>query len=171
MDWQYLFTKTDGRIGRQQFWLGAVVMIVIGFVLSIIINFVTGGFNMNPAADADAAMGTFRSAAIANFIVFLLLFWPMAALMIKRRHDRGSAGNEVWAYVGLALLTQILALLGIDYSATALPGTDTFVVVPGFISGGLSFIVGIFALYLLVVCGFLKGNEGENAYGPDPLAS
>lgn len=171
MDWQNLYTKMDGRIGRQQFWLGAVVMIVVGIVLSIIVNFVTGGFNMTPAADAEAAMAAFRAACIANIIVFIILVWPITALMIKRRHDRGSAGNEVWAYVGLALMAQLLTLFGIDYSAIMVPGTDAYVVTPGFISGGLGFIVGVFALYLLVVCGFLKGNEGPNAYGPDPLAS
>ncbi len=171
MDWQYLYTQMDGRIGRKQFWLGAVVMVVIGIVLSILVNFFTGGFNMTPAADAETAMAAFRAACIANIVVFVLLVWPLAALMIKRRHDRGSSGNDVWAYIGLALVAQLLTLFGIDYSAVQIPGTDSYVVTPGFMSGGLGFIVGIFALYLLVVCGFLKGNEGANAYGPDPLAS
>jgi len=34
---------------------------------------------------------------------------------------------------------------------------------------GLGIIVGIYAIYLLVVLGFLKGTSGPNNYGPDPL--
>ena len=32
------------------------------------------------------------------------------------------------------------------------------------------YAIGIFALYLLVVMGFLRGTPGPNQYGPDPLA-
>jgi uncharacterized membrane protein YhaH (DUF805 family) len=33
----------------------------------------------------------------------------------------------------------------------------------------LGIVVGIFALYLLVVLGFLRGTPGPNQYGPDPV--
>jgi uncharacterized membrane protein YhaH (DUF805 family) len=33
----------------------------------------------------------------------------------------------------------------------------------------LSLVVGVFAIYLLVVLGFLRGTVGPNQYGPDPL--
>ena len=34
---------------------------------------------------------------------------------------------------------------------------------------GLLLSIPIFAIYLLVVLGFLKGSDGANQYGPDPL--
>jgi uncharacterized membrane protein YhaH (DUF805 family) len=33
----------------------------------------------------------------------------------------------------------------------------------------LGLVAGILGIYLLVVCGFLKGTAGSNNYGPDPL--
>jgi len=35
----------------------------------------------------------------------------------------------------------------------------------------LQFLVFVFAVYMLVQVGFLKGTEGPNQYGPDPLAT
>ena len=57
--------------------------------------------------------------------------------------------------------------LGIGMSTMDVGGTS--IPVPGPIVTGLGFIVGIYAIYLLVVLGFLKGTAGPNNYGPDPL--
>lgn len=37
------------------------------------------------------------------------------------------------------------------------------------LSGLLGIILLVYAIYLLVVLGFLKGTAGPNNYGPDPL--
>lgn len=170
MDWKYLYTSFEGRIARKQFWFGVLGFIVVGIVLSLIANLITGGFSMTPATDAESAMAAFRAACLANIVVFVVLAWPSAALLIKRRHDRGSAGTEVWVYLAISLLGQLLTLVGFDYSAVEMPGTEGVVIMPGIIASGIGIIIFVFAAYLLVVCGFLKGDTGENAYGPDPLA-
>ena len=34
----------------------------------------------------------------------------------------------------------------------------------------MNFVPFIGAIWVLVECGFLRGTEGQNNYGPDPLA-
>lgn len=34
----------------------------------------------------------------------------------------------------------------------------------------MNFVPFIGAIWVLVECGFLRGTEGQNSYGPDPLA-
>jgi uncharacterized membrane protein YhaH (DUF805 family) len=58
----------------------------------------------------------------------------------------------------LAILVQIAFLMGDPVN----PGT---LVTAGFV------LSGIWALAMFVDLGFLRGTQGPNQYGPDPLAS
>ena len=42
MDWKYLFTTRDGRIGRQQWWLGLIVLVVAMWVIIFVLSMVFG---------------------------------------------------------------------------------------------------------------------------------
>ena len=117
MDWKYLFTSFAGRIGRQQMWMGIIVLTVIGLI-AFVIDMMLGTY------DAEAGVG------LVSGIVTLISLYPAFALYAKRWHDRGKSGW--WTLI---------------------------LVVP---------VIG--ALWWLVECGFLRGTEGPNQYGPDPLA-
>jgi uncharacterized membrane protein YhaH (DUF805 family) len=165
-----LFTSMDGRINRRPFWMGVIVLIIVSIVVSVILMSIMGVslFNMAMSGiDADTMMAMTRSAAWGSLIAFVIMAYPSAALMIKRRHDRGSSGIEVWALLGLNALSVLLQALGIGYTVQEIGGT--IIVLPGLLNTILSIIAGVLGLYLLVVCGFLKGDAGANAYGPDPL--
>jgi uncharacterized membrane protein YhaH (DUF805 family) len=116
MDWKYLFTSFEGRIGRQQMWLGIIVLIVIGIVASIL----------------DLILGTASDDGIGiiSAIVSLISIYPSIALYAKRWHDRGKSG-----WWSLILLVPVIGVI-----------------------------------WWLIECGFLRGTEGPNQYGPDPLA-
>ena len=117
MDWKYLLTSFEGRIGRQQMWMGIIVLTVVGIV----------------AAALDLMLGTFDSEAgigLVSGIVSVASLYPGFALYAKRWHDRGKSGW--WSLI---------------------------IFVP---------ILGV--LWWLVECGFLRGTEGPNQYGPDPVA-
>ena len=116
MDWKYLFTSFEGRIGRQSFWLGVLVM----FVISI----VAGVLDMIFGTLGDSGMGAI------GIIVSLALIYPAIALYAKRWHDRGKSGW--WT------LILLIPLIGV--------------------------------IWFLVECGFLRGTEGSNQYGGDPVA-
>ncbi len=157
MDWKHLFTSFEGRIARKHFWLGVVLLIVANIILAIILAPVLG-VNMfatmgtGTAEDQVAAM-MMRQGWMT--LLFLIIFiWPGAAISIKRRHDRGSAGNEIWAIYALQAVMAVLQITGLAM---------------GMLGMILGFVLFVFGIYLLVVMGFLKGDAGANAYGPDPL--
>lgn len=171
MDWKYLFLRFDGRISRKPFWIGAIILAVAGIALSfLVLGAVLGGIVNGGDISPEAALAYSRFVCWGNIAVFLILAWPAAALMIKRRHDRDSAGYDVWAYLGLSLFSQLLGAFSIDYAVVTDPATGITSVAPGFFSGTIGFAVLLVAIYLVVVCGVLKGTAGPNSYGPDPLA-
>lgn len=80
MDWRYLFTSIQGRINRQKFWIGAVILAVISIIASIL----------------DAVFGLPRlggqySSGPIGLVVSLILIYPSVALTAKRWHDRNKS--------------------------------------------------------------------------------
>lgn len=128
-----LFTSFAGRIGRQQWWLGLIALVVAQWIVLFVIGLMFGGAMMgsvdpnNPAA----AAGIMGMVSVPMIIVILIFLWPALALYAKRWHDRDKSGW--WTLIAL---------------------------IP--IIGGI---------WLLVECGFLRGTEGPNQYGPDPLVA
>jgi uncharacterized membrane protein YhaH (DUF805 family) len=140
LDFQHLYFSTDGRIGRQSWWIGLIGVIIAGIVLSIILGLIIGQL-------------------WGNFITTLLLAYPYYALLAKRFQDRDQPGTYAAIPIGLGLLSTLLGAIG-------LTGTPESLNVLGIILGVIGVIVGI---WVLVVCGFLRGTVGANTYGPDPL--
>lgn len=75
MDWQQLFTSFDGRISRQPFWIGGLVLLGVNLV-------------------AAAALGR----GVLGTLVGLALIYPSLCVSIKRWHDRGKSGW--WVLIG-----------------------------------------------------------------------
>jgi uncharacterized membrane protein YhaH (DUF805 family) len=115
MDWKYLFTSFEGRIGRQGYWMGVLVFIGVSIVAALL----------------DVILGTVGESGwgIVSVLATLAMLYPAIALYAKRWHDRGKSGW--WSLIGL---------------------------VP--IIGGL---------WMLIELGFLKGTEGSNQFGADPV--
>ena len=117
MDWKYLFTSFEGRIGRQQMWMGIIVLIVISIVATVL----------------DLLLGTMSAESgigIISGIFTLVAIYPSFALYAKRWHDRGKSGW--WSLI---------------------------IFVP---------LIGV--IWWLIECGILRGTEGPNNYGNDPVA-
>lgn len=173
-----LYTTYDGRIGRQRFWLGILGLVVVSLIVSLIVMPLFGASMFsNPASMIEAVEDPNEVARLLNeattrsgwasLVMTLIFLVPATALLIKRRHDRNSAGMEVWAYMGVTILLLLMQALGMGYDLTQV-GQFT-VPTPNLITTVLGTIAGLLGLYLLVVCGFLKGTEGPNNFGPDPL--
>lgn len=103
MDYQTLFLTNDGRINRQPFWIGSIIISVAEIVLSIIISMIFG------------IGGIGHSLAL---IVALVLLYPSINLGIKRFHDRDKSGWWV-----LILLVPIIGAVWYFIEAGCLPGT------------------------------------------------
>ena len=148
-----LLTTTEGRIGRQQWWIGIVVLIVISIVASIVLSILS--------------FGNATVMAWFGLLINLALIWPSYCVGVKRRHDRDNNGTDLKILIAGSVLLNLLTATGIGSSMTDMGGV--MVPVPSIWLGALNLIFAIFAIYMLVQLGFLKGTTGPNSYGPDPL--
>jgi len=154
MDFKYLFTSFDGRIARREFWLGILVLIIASFALIFVLGIV---------------LGFLFPMTLLSVIGTLIILYPAMALNIKRLHDRNKGANP-WAFIffGPGILVQFMQITGIGFTAIDVGG-----VMASYPSNGLvtflTIVVGIIGLWALVELGFLKGTDGDNNFGPDPL--
>ena len=160
-----LYTTTSGRIGRKDFWIGAIILgVIFGVINSVVTNMVIGSATANIAAatDIDAAIAdAMKMGGWVSLVITLVFAYPWYALAVKRRHDRNSSGVDYLVLLGLQVAMALITALGFGYSGLerTMPLTILFVA------------TAAMGLYMLVMLGILKGTEGSNQYGPDPLAS
>ena len=103
MDWNYLFTSFDGRINRQPFWIGSLVLSVASLVVSFVVAAIFG-------------QGMFGS--LLQFIVALAILDPSVAIAAKRFHDRDKSGWWI-----LIVLIPFIGLIWYIVELGFLPGT------------------------------------------------
>ena len=126
-----LFTSFEGRINRQKWWLGMIVLMIVEWIVFMLVGMKLGlstMAGMDPNDPATAQSLVMLSAPM--LIVGLVFLWPSLALYAKRWHDRGKSGW--WTLIIL------IPLIG--------------------------------GLWALIELGFLRGTDGPNEYGADPLA-
>ena len=173
MDWKWLYTEFDGRIGRKTFWIGAIVLAIASIIVTLIVTSIMGvsmfGTAMMTGDDADAMLALSTRMAWINLVIYLIFCYPGYALGVKRRHDRGASGILILVSIGLGILSLLLQGFGLIYDVVTVG--ETAMLTPNILGTIISAASGILGLYLLVVMGFLKGEQGANAYGPDPLAA
>ena len=158
-----MFTGFEGRINRAKWWLGTVILVVVGIILWWIIAKILGA-SMMPV---DAA--TARSLAVVQLITFVILVYPGLSIMMKRLNDRDRPSWYAYVFLLPTVLSIVLGLAGLtmtttDVGGVAMPGPSSL----GWILNLLSLAVGIWALIEL---GILRGTTGPNQHGPDPLAA
>ncbi|KQX35192.1 hypothetical protein ASD04_14150 [Devosia sp. Root436] len=147
-----LYTTTDGRISRKQWWLGVVGLVIASIVLAIILGL--------------AGLG--GTSGWGQLISFVVLFYPGWCIGIKRRQDRDNNGTDFKVLMGVSGLLTLLQALGIGVTMTDM-GNGMIVPMPDMWMSTLFLLLGLFGLYMLVQLGFLKGTPGANSYGADPL--
>lgn len=145
MDFSYLYLSTEGRIGRQMWWIGHIILAVIGIVLTLILAGLFGPISF--------------ASRLINFIYILAVAYPAYAVSAKRFQDRDKNGALGAILIGLSILSALLQLFGIGADPTN-PSTTIMVL------GIATLVVGI---WYLIELGILRGTVGENQYGPDPV--
>ena len=171
MDLTFILFDTKGRISRSQFWVGFIVLSAFATIISFSVFIVLAVlYNVDGVAEqSNQILDPVTATLIANALLFLLFFFPSLALFVKRFHDRNQKATVLYLFYGLFLIFMYLIghLPRSDLSGGELDDSAA-------LSFGLAvivyFIFGLVGLYLLVICGFLKGTNGRNDYGPDPLA-
>ncbi len=143
MDLSSLFLSLDGRINRARFWLGTVILAVVSFAATYLIVLL---------------IGVSQGAVALSAAVAFALAYPSYAVMAKRFQDRGKPG---W-----------LALIGLVpvYATNLLYTFEVFDTLdPSPLAQGIDVVISLIFLWFLVELGFLKGSQGPNRYGSDPL--
>jgi uncharacterized membrane protein YhaH (DUF805 family) len=105
MDWQNLFLTNVGRLDRQPWWIGSIVIAVISIIARLIIHIVFGhGSSIGHLLDG---------------VIGLLLLYPAINIGIKRFHDRDKSGWWV-----LIAFVPIIGWIWYIVECGFLPGTD-----------------------------------------------
>ena len=143
-----LFLSLEGRISRQPFWLGMLLLAVINTALDWIF-----GVPFLPDNPPELRV------RIIEFVIDAIFLYPTVALTVKRLHDRNQSGAYAWALVAIVVIGMVMSLLGLGDD----PSQMTF------LNWILAAFVLVVALAFLVELGFRRGTPGANRYGPDPL--
>ena len=141
MDWAYLLNSFHGRIGRQTFWIGMLVVIVANFLACYVAERIGGD---RPSA-----------------IVDLAFTYPEFAVAVKRVHDRDLPVWLLGVFYAANALLDLFTVIGWDSGDADNPSILSMVVTIPFL---------VLLLALIIELGFRKGTPGPNRYGPDPLA-
>lgn len=147
MNFGNLYNSFEGRIGRKQFWIGFIPLVLVGAGILFLSLYAVGEDNL----------WVFR---LNKFIIMLIFMYPLMALGVKRLHDRGKHGYAVWIFFIPWFLHQITNLLEITGDPLTLNSLDLI-----FISINLAI-----TLWFLVDLGVMRGERNTNQYGPDPAA-
>lgn len=140
MDWKYLFTSFEDRISRQPYWL-AILALVFVFVILF------GAFSV---------ILPFANRWIFIIPIYILSTYFGLALGIKRLHDRNKSGHWMWLFAGVPA--------GLNFATYVAKLDQTSVA-----GMTLNMIGFAFSIWVIVEFGFLRGTQGPNKYGPDPL--
>lgn len=136
-----LLFSFQGRIGRKTYWIWNVIYycLIVGFAQGMNVLF----------------------PALAHLIlpVFLLVILiPDLAITAKRWHDRNK--TSWWLLLNVPLVIGRMTMpIAADPSQAVQPSTLQV------ISSLTAVICGV---WILVECGFLKGTDGDNQFGPEP---
>ena len=135
-----LLFSFQGRIGRKVYWIWNV------FYYLLILGFAVGMNQLFPA---------YSHLILPVFLIFVLL--PDLAITAKRWHDRGK--SNWWLLLNIPLVAGRITVPMGD------PGQMAQSTTLQMISSLAALICGA---WILIECGFLKGQDGTNKYGPEP---
>lgn len=148
-----LFTRFDGRISRQSFWLGflGVGVLAVAFGLALL-----------AVLPAGAGLKTVQIIAAAG------VGYMVAALVVKRLHDRGKPAIPLAVvFLGPSFLSTIMKVFFIDHTVIDIAGME--VAVPGFWALIVTYVSMATSLWMVVELGFRRGTQGENEFGSDTV--
>jgi uncharacterized membrane protein YhaH (DUF805 family) len=119
IDWAYLFNGFHGRIGRQTFWIGMIVLTAVELAFHFV---------------AEQIQGERLSA-----IIDLAFTYPEFAVALKRAHDRDLPVWLLWIFFGAGAVLDLLTVLGVATNDT--PSMLSLAIAVPFAVFGLALLV------------------------------
>jgi uncharacterized membrane protein YhaH (DUF805 family) len=144
MSWSDVFFSFKGRIPRLRYLIGT--LIVFAIILAIYVAVVWLGSDI--FSGEDTKLQTFNDRL--GWIFTVAMWWPSWALVLKRLHDLGLGVLVLLPFIALDIGTQALDIYG----------NDT-----------LSWQFNLLEWGAMLMLAIVKGTDGSNKFGPDPLAT
>ncbi len=162
MNRTWLLFSFKGRVQRLYWWIANIAVAVVTGAMGSAIDAVAQSYGMG-AMDPDT--NKFEPTGLLGIllsVVGLLNLWITYELTAKRLHDRDRSG---WWLVAPTLVLIVAIVLGVvtlmqpegqrePWNSAAVLATFATVAV---------------IAWLFLEIGFLRGTQGANRYGPDPL--
>lgn len=163
MDIQQLYTDPKGRIPRKTWWLGTLGLVVIAFLIQLVVGMIGTALGLHK--------GLFGQGVI-TLAVIAAIYVPYHALTIKRLHDRGRPEILFYVFIAPSIAVAILSMAGLTGSMQEAEIFGQKAAIPKYnlLGKSLNLISFGIGLWSLIELGFLRGQAGANAHGPDPLA-
>ncbi|MEO0618489.1 MAG: DUF805 domain-containing protein [Pseudomonadota bacterium] len=159
-----LFTSFSGRINRARWWLGMVVLWVVGLVSAFGTNPALLSAMTDPESLSDpAAVAELSRPSMLLIVISIILTIAALAVIFKRLNDRNWPAIVKYI-VGIIYMGATIASNAILFSAPDMLAAQQTV-------APLGWAQGIVFLFLLIDNGMLKGTVGPNQYGDDPLGT
>lgn len=150
MTWKDLFFGFDGRISRRQWWTAMIPLLLTNALVSFVAN----------PMSWFSGMIAMRGPNLAETLFNIALLIPETAIMVKRFNDRDWPQWLPYGYAAVFLFYIVLNHNRMILAGHA-PTMFEFAVVSSLVS----------IMFLVVIDnGFLRGTDGPNRYGQDPLA-
>jgi uncharacterized membrane protein YhaH (DUF805 family) len=140
--------------GRRAFWLGLLIFVLFGLGLSLL--------------TLPLSRGAGPMVRLGGFLVSLGLLYPLAALVVKRLHDRNMPAKP-WAYVYLAAVTVFSFVNTLKIGFVVRQIGSVTIETPGAAAYAVLVVCMLINLGMFIVLAFLRGTPGPNRFGPDPL--
>lgn len=159
-----LLFSFKGRIRRLHWWIAALAVGAASGALTAILEVAakaSGSAIIDPETNAIELTGLFGIALLA---VGLANTWINFALSVKRLHDRDRTGWWLVMQVVALVVAVFVAVVAIALSKEQ--ATAWYV-----IAGIVGIVAAIISIWLFVEIGFLRGTQGPNRFGPDPLGA
>ena len=164
MNYTQLLFGFKGRIQRLYWWITSLVVAAAAGMLTQSLEFWAqqiGSGAVDPDTSVFEPSGWF---GVGVGLIAILNMWINLAVGAKRLHDRDrSFWWLVWQtlVLFLAIVLAVVAVLMPEEQRTT-----------WFVLAGLVGMVAVgLGIWLLVEMGFLRGTQGPNRFGPDPLGA
>ena len=149
------FFSLKGRANRLPYWV-VTLSVLFGFLVLTALTFgLTDLSILDETVVDDEGTATDASWTLVITIVYALLVLPVTA---RRLHDRA---KSAWWLLPYLAVPSLIVEAGI-YRPLGLNVPDDLVTLGNVVGYGLNLVA-------LVDLGFLRGTDGPNRYGPDPL--
>ncbi len=170
------FFGHSGRISRRTMWIGLLALVAVAILLEIVFSlfFGFGGMMggepmvMTSISQSGETIQVMHSAKgdWRQLFMLIILAYPLSALWFKRSHDINRSGLLVVIYLGVAMLSYFVDIIGWGYVPPEVG--QMHMLTRTWLGTIMQVFYVLLALYLVVTLGFFAGTKGSNLYGANP---